>query len=174
MKSIEKKQIKTTLVIIAIMILIVTAVLIWRKYYANTRQVNSNNSSQNSTKPSNSLTGKEDTQQTSSTNNTQSTSTPTPKQPTLTKSSGNNAPVPSGSNINFICTAEPGVECIVVLDANGKQIVLGPNKVLDDGRGQFFTSFYWVSLKGSYTVYAEVKNPQGGATSSNKQALEVQ
>ena len=99
---------------------------------------------------------------------------PLPKQPAFTKSSGNNGPVPVGVNINFICTAEPGVDCSILLDSDSKKVVVGPAKVIYNGRGQYFASFYWTSVKGSYKVTAQAKNIQGGASSSILQALEVQ
>jgi hypothetical protein len=99
---------------------------------------------------------------------------PLPKQPTFTKSSGNNGPVPVGVNINFVCTAEPGVDCSIVLDSGSKNAVVGPAKVTDNGRGQYFASLYWTSVKGSYKVTAQAKNIQGGVSSSIVQTLEVQ
>lgn len=105
---------------------------------------------------------------------TTSNTPPPPLTPTLTKSSGNNGPVPAGSNMNFICSAEPNIDCSVILIYSGKQIVLGPSKVTDNGRGQYFASFYWASVKGSYTVTAQAKNSQGGVSSSISQKLDVQ
>lgn len=99
---------------------------------------------------------------------------PLPKQPAFTKSSGNNGPVPVGVNINFVCTAEPGVDCSIVLDSGSKKVMVGPAKVVDNGRGQYFASLYWTSVKGSYKVTAQAKNIQGGVSSSIVQALEVQ
>ncbi len=97
-----------------------------------------------------------------------------PKQPTFTKSSGNNGPVPVGVNINFVCTAEPGLDCSIVLDSGSNKVVVGPAKVTDNGRGQYFASLYWTSVKGSYKVTAQAKNIQGGISSSIVQTLEVQ
>jgi len=97
-----------------------------------------------------------------------------PAQPAFTKSSGNNGPVPVGVNINFVCTAEPGVDCGIVLDSASNKVVVGPAKVTDNGRGQYFASLYWTSVKGSYKVTAQAKNIQGGVSSSIVQTLEVQ
>jgi hypothetical protein len=99
---------------------------------------------------------------------------PLPKQPSFTKSSGNNGPIAVGANMNFICSAQAGIDCSIILISGSKQIVLGPTKVTDNGRGQYFASFYWTAVKGTYKVTAEAKNIQGGASGSITQALEVQ
>lgn len=99
---------------------------------------------------------------------------PVPVKPTFTMSSGNNGPVPAGANMNYICSAQPNIDCSIVLVSGTKQIVLGPTRVTDNGRGQYFASFYWTSVKGSYKVTAQAKNIQGGVSSSISQALEVQ
>lgn len=111
--------------------------------------------------------------------NTPATSTPqatipVPKQPTFTKSSGNNGPIPSGITVDFTCFSETNTTCSIILLLNGKQTVLGPNPIKDNGRGQYFTDFYWQSIKGKYIVTAQAKNTQGGVSSSANQTLEVQ
>ena len=170
----KRKKILFILTVVGSLILI--SGLIWVKLKNNPKQANNLNTLQEASPNS------ESTQQppTSTQNNevTPKNSSPDPikipTQPVLTKSSGNNGPVPAGSNMNFICSAEPNIDCSVILTYNGKQIVLGPSKVTDNGRGQYFASFYWASVKGSYKVTAQAKNSQGGVSSSITQALEVQ
>jgi hypothetical protein len=172
-------QLKNKILIIitvSICIILLTAsggVFLW---YKNSKKMDSQSSSRNSEGSASNLqiktneaiiNKKED-------NTTSAKDAPIPKQPTLTKSSGNNGPVPVGVNINFVCTAEPGLDCSIVLDSDSKNAVVGPAKVTDNGRGQYFASLYWTSVKGSYKVTAQAKNIQGGISSSIVQTLEVQ
>ncbi len=175
-----KKKINTKKVIIIVTILIlislITGIIYGYKYYhkgyRGTEQANTTQSTNTYDKQNNQPASQDANTPVPTQSNT--TPAPAPKQPILIKSSGNNGPVPSGVNISFTCTAELGVDCSIILDANGKQTVLGPTKVSDNGRGQFFSSFYWTSVKGSYKVSAQAKNSQGGISSSIVQALEVQ
>ena len=173
MKSKKIKPIKISTVI-AIALIIVTIIIV---AVIMVRAKNSPQEAQTQTTESNASTPtQESTVQPVAAEPTSPSSIPLPlpKQPSFTKSSGNNGPVPVGANMNFICSAQAGIDCSIILISGSKQIVLGPTKVTDNGRGQYFASFYWTAVKGTYKVTAEAKNIQGGASSSITQALEVQ
>lgn len=179
MKKKLSKKYKIVVIIIVVALLAVTVVAgvyIYKKRQSNKGIAVNPTQTSTQTNTSNSQSSQQSGQDTNTSAPAQSSSTPAPipKQPILIKSSGNNGPVPSGVNISFTCTAELGVDCSIILDSNGKQTVLGPTKVADNGRGQYFASFYWISVKGGYKVSAQAKNSQGGASSSIMQALEVQ
>ncbi len=118
------------------------------------------------------------TNQTNGTTNTTQSTTPTapnkPQAPTFTKSSGNNGPIPNNVLVEFVCSAEPGVDCqIILVNSNGQKITLPYMPVKDNGRGQYFISWQWTSQTGTWTVTAQAKNSQGGISSSEKQTLVV-
>ena len=96
------------------------------------------------------------------------------KQPLLNKSSGNYGPIPSGSIVNFVCIDDSDLECLVILEKTEGNITLGPTKIKGNEKTDSFASFYWTSIKGTYKVYAEVKNSLGGSSVSTLQSLEVQ
>jgi len=97
-----------------------------------------------------------------------------PKQPILTKSSGNNGPIPVGAVVNFLCSSEPNTTCHISLkNQSGEEIVLTEQKVLDNGRNEYFTQWYWSSIQGSWDIVAISKNEKGGTNSSQKQTLVV-
>lgn len=97
-----------------------------------------------------------------------------PNPPTFTKSSGNNGSIPVGVDVNFVCTSETNTTCQINLTSqSGKVISLAEQTVLDNGRGNAFTQWYWNSIEGSWDVVAVAKNPQGGISTSEKQVLVV-
>jgi hypothetical protein len=171
-----KKLIKILPITLVAITVGITMIFIWA---INSKKPNTANETQtfqekpsNTNKDSQSSTANQDNASTSTSSPSEVTSKPT--EPILSKSSGNNGPVPVGVNINFVCTAEPGVDCSIVLDSGSNKVVVGPAKVTDNGRGQYFASLYWTSVKGSYKVTAQAKNIQGGVSSSIVQTLEVQ
>lgn len=175
MKQRKNKILKIIIIVSICIILLATSggVFLW---YKNNKKVNSQSGSRNSEGSASNLpiqtneaiiNKKEDS-------TTSAKDAPIPKQPTLSKSSGNNGPVPNGVVINFVCAAEPGLDCSIVLDSGSNKVVVGPAKVIDNGRGQYFASLDWTSVKGSYKVAAQAKNFQGGVSSSIAQTLEVQ
>lgn len=97
-----------------------------------------------------------------------------PVKPVLSKSSGNNGPIPQGATVNFTCTGSAGDSCSIILAYNGKEIVLGPKDIKDNGRGQALADFYWTATQGVYQVIAQAKNASGQTNVSSSQALEVQ
>lgn len=97
------------------------------------------------------------------------------KAPTLTKSSGNNGPVPPGAIIEFVCESINGATCDIVLVDTGSSnstINLGGKTITDDGRGQSAVLWNWTALKGTWKVAAKATK-DGSTTSSQQQTLEV-
>lgn len=95
--------------------------------------------------------------------------------PTLTKSSGNNGPVPPGAIIEFVCESINGATCDIVLvntDSSNSTINLGGKTITDDGRGQSAVLWNWTALKGTWKIAAKATK-DGSTTSSQQQTLEV-
>lgn len=101
-------------------------------------------------------------------------SSTTPDKPVLIKSSGNYGSVPANIVIEFVCQGAPGLKCKVMLSSqSGSNIELPDQDVKDNGRNQYFTSWEWKSITGTWQVYAVVTNQQGKSAESDKQSLEV-
>ncbi len=97
--------------------------------------------------------------------------------PTLSKSSGNNGPVPAGILINFVCEGAKGLNCEVILtDSNDSthQILLPKKPLADNGRGEVFASWDWNSIKGTWKVISKVTDGAGNSASSDIHTLTVQ
>jgi len=174
-KTPRRWLIASTIVIILVA-LIVSGIFIYKKLHSNkipashsieTAQQSTPNTDQTS-QPANQPT----TAQTTAP--APAAAVPPPKPPTFTKSSGNTGSIPSGVTVDFTCLSEVNTTCSIILVANGKQTILGPSKVADNSRGQYFTDFYWTSVKGSYQITAQAKNSQGGISTSAAQSLVVQ
>lgn len=169
------------IILILIVILIITTGVGFFVYYHNTHkpkptpatelQGSQGSSSNDQTSQSNDQPA---TTPTSASKVTPSAVPAAPKPPTFTKSSGNTGPIPSGVTVDFTCMSEVNTECSIILDSNGKQIILGPSKIADNNRGQYAVDFYWTSIKGSYKITAQAKNSQGGISTSAVQTLVVQ
>lgn len=93
--------------------------------------------------------------------------------PLLSKSSGNNGPVPKGTVIEFICTAPAGYSCFVRL-VGSKTINFNKQTLTDNGRGQAAASWDWTSQSGKWSITAILQDAKGNEQASNAQTLEVQ
>lgn len=110
---------------------------------------------------------------------TKTSDTPTPSQsklpkPTLSKSSGNNGPVPNGAMVQFICSGVINVNCSVTLtDQDRKTITLEAKPVSDDGRGQAAVSWLWEAKAGTWQIVATASATGYQSTESDPQTLKV-
>jgi hypothetical protein len=116
-----------------------------------------------------------------------STVTPTPSasnngtlaaKPSLQKSSGNapGSSVPAGALIEFTCEGIANLQCEVILtdQHNASRVLnLGAKTIAGNGRGQYFATWDWTALAGSWQVIAKMSDTRGNASLSSSQTLEV-
>ncbi len=177
-KNNKKKVIIIVSILIVLLIGAALGVFIYKKRQ-NSKQLSAAPELQNpqNTSAENTTTQSNPSQINGATNTTQSATSTTPSKPqapVFTKSSGNNGSIPSNVLVEFVCSAEPGVDCqIILVNTNGQKINLPYVQVKDNGRGQYFASLQWTSQTGTWSVTAQAKNSQGGISSSEKQTLVV-
>lgn len=178
----KKNNRKKVVIILSILTIFITSVVLGGFIYKkrqNSKQLSAAPELQNSQKTSaeNTTTQSKPSQTNGATNTTQSATSTTPSKPqapVFTKSSGNNGSIPRNILVEFVCSAEPGVDCeIILVNTNGQKITLPYVQVKDNGRGQYFASLQWTSQTGTWSITAQAKNSQGGISSSEKQALVV-
>lgn len=97
--------------------------------------------------------------------------------PTLQMSSGNGGSVvPAGRAMEFTCETSPGFTCTLVLTDRkdpARVVNLGSRSIVSNGRGQYWASWQWSALAGSWSLVATASN--GASTQpSDPVLLEVQ
>lgn len=178
MKKNQKNKIIVISIIIALLVsAAVIGVVLYKKKQANRPVANQELQSSQQTSTDNKASQTDNQSSTSTAsgqNNVSAQPPPTPKQPTFTKSSGNNGSIPPNVLVNFICNSEPGTTCQMILtNQSGKVVSLPVQSIADNGRGEYFTQWYWTSVVGTWSIIAQAKNAQGGISSSEKQTLVV-
>lgn len=113
------------------------------------------------------------------------TSTPAPagtpqplSKPTFQKSSGNapGSSVPNGAAMEFTCDGTLNSSCEIILtDRNNpnKVITLTAKPITSNGRGEYFATWSWTAVSGSWSIQARTSNNAGSSTLSDTQTLEV-
>lgn len=114
-----------------------------------------------------------DTQNKTLTQASPSTSTTRANLPTpqLTKSSGNNGPVPSGAAMEFTCSSSPGYDCMLRIKGF-KTIELGKKKLTEQQGGSAVAVWDWAAEKGTWSITAVIVSG-GNEQSSAAQNLTV-
>lgn len=175
----QTKQQKTLIIVAATLAVALLCLVVWS--FSSHKQVNPR------TTPAHTPGDSVSDQPKDYTENPPTTSAPTaapagtpvaPAKPTLQKSSGNapGSSVPVGAVVQFTCEGAPGLDCEIVLkdSANAARVItLTKQPITSNGRSQYFATWEWTTVQGSWVITSRVSNAGGGQATSDPQTLEV-